>query len=88
MAREAVQGIRCITCRKAQPAKSPKPGKPRDTVGQSNVIALSDLAYVKDANGDTHAYCIMLDEGTDWCVARYLERRKDTKTGDQVYALV
>jgi len=88
LSRAAVKGIRCTTCRKAAPAKSPKPGKPRVDVGQFNETVLSDLAYVKDSAGQSHGYCILLDEGTDWCVAKYIGWGKDTKTAEQLYDAV
>ena len=85
IAREAVKGIRCSICRKAQPAKSPKPGKPRDSIGQFNETLLGDLAYVRDADGITHGYFVMVDDGTDWCVARHIGTGKGIKTAGQLY---
>ena len=85
MAQEACKGIRCTTCRKSLPPKSPKPGKIRESIGQFNETVEVDLAYVKDANGENHGYMIIVDAGTDWCVARYLGTGKNTKTAAQLY---
>ena len=38
-----------------------------------------DLAYEKDANGVTHGWMVIVDEGTDWVVAKYLDSGKSSK---------
>ena len=42
-ARIAVKGLKCSICRKALPAKSPRPGKPRQDIGQFNETVLANL---------------------------------------------
>ena len=41
-------------------------------IGQFNDTVLIDLGYVKDSSGKTHGYAVMVDEGTDWTVCKYL----------------
>ena len=48
LARVAVKGIRCTTCRKAAPPKIPRPGRLKQNIGQFNDKVLIDLAYEKD----------------------------------------
>ena len=54
--------------RKAQPAKSSEPGEPKYNIGRFNDTVLVDLGYVKDVDGSTHGYMILVDDSTDWCV--------------------
>ena len=76
MARIAVKGLRCTTCRKAAPPKVPRPGRLKQNIGQFNDKVLIDLGYVKDSNGVNHGWALMVDEGTDWLVAKYLDKGK------------
>ena len=81
-------GFKCTICRKALPAKSPKPGKPRNNVGQFNDTLLADVGFECDADGTKHAYLILLDEGTDWVVSKYLGVGQHTRTAQQLYEAV
>ena len=38
-----------------------------------------DLAYENDASGKRHGWMVMVDEGTDWMVAKYLDTGKSAK---------
>ena len=68
-----------------QPAKSPKPGKPRDNIGQFNDTVMGDLAYVRDSKGISHGFLVLVDEGTDWCVCKYIGHGTNIKTAEQLY---
>ncbi len=87
LARAAVKGIRCTICRKAAPARSPKPAKAKTSIGQFNETVLADLCYEKDSNGTTHAWMLIVDDGTDWTVCKYLGASPmvDTKTAKELY---
>ena len=87
LARAAVKGIKCTICRKAAPPKSQKPAKARTNIGQFNETILADIGYEKDASGATHGWLIMVDEGTDWTVCKYLGPSKatDIKTAKELY---
>ena len=76
VAQAAVRGIRCSICKKAAPPKPHKPGRVRDNIRQFNDTVLVDLGYVKDSDGVTHTWMIIIDEGTDWCVAKYVKDGK------------
>ena len=65
VAQAAVRGLRCSVCKKAAPPKPHKPGRVRDNVGVFNDTVLVDLAYIKDSDGVTHTWMIIIDEGTD-----------------------
>ena len=82
VAQAAVRGIRCSICKKAAPPKPHKPGRVRDNIGQFNDTVLVDLSYVKDSDGVTHTWMIIIDDGTDWCVAKYV---KDGKSAVKLY---
>ena len=60
----AIRGLHCTTCRKAASAKLPRPGRLRDNIGQFNDVVLCDLCYVKDANGTSHCFMVLVGEGT------------------------
>ena len=85
LARAAVRGINCSICKKAQPPKSAKPGKVKMNIGQFNDTVLIDLAYEKDAAGNTHGWAVMVDAGTDWTVVKHLEHGK---TAEELYRVV
>ena len=72
LARIAVKGIRCTTCRKAAPPKIARPGRVKQNIGQFNDTVMIDLAYEKDVDGKTHTYLVIVDEGSDWCVIKYV----------------
>ena len=84
IARAAVKGIRCSVCRKASATKSAKPGKVRTNIGQFNDTLLIDLGYEKDSLGQTDGFAVMVDEGTDWCVVKYLS---SGKTAAELYPI-
>ena len=69
-------------------AKSPKPGKPRSNVGQFNETVMGDIGYEADKNGDKHAFLILIDEGTDWTVGKYLGVGSQTRTAAQLYTAI
>ena len=85
LARAAVKGIKCSICRKAAPPKTQKPGRVKQNIGQFNDTVLTDLAYEKDSKGVTHGWAVILDEGTDWCVAKYLG---NGKTSGELFRLI
>ncbi len=85
LAAQCAKGIKCSICAKSLPPKSPKPGKIRDNIGEFNAVVMGDLGYVRDATGQTHGYLILVDEGTDWCVAKYIGMGKNVKTAGQLY---
>ena len=85
LAQRCVKGIRCTICRKALPAKSPKPGKPRNNIGQLNETVMGDIGWCEDKNGAKHAFLILIDEGTDWTVCKYLGVGQQTRTAAQLY---
>ena len=62
-----------------------KPAKPRDNIGQFNDTLLGDIAYCKDAEGQTYGYLILVDEGTDWTVAKFVGIGKGTRTAAQLF---
>ena len=72
-ARIAVRGLTCTICRKAQKSKLPRPGRLRENIGQFNDVLLGDVGTVKDADGMPHDYLVLVDEGTDFTVVKYLE---------------
>ena len=78
LAREAVKGTHCTICRKAAPPKSAKPGKVKMNIGLFNDTVLIDLAYEKESEGTTHGWGIIVDEGTDWCVCKYIDNGKSS----------
>ena len=43
------------------------------------------MAYVEDSAGTTHGYIVIVDEGTDWMVSRYIGHGKHVKTAGQLY---
>ena len=49
---------------------------------------MGDLCYIKDARGVAHGWFIMVDEGTDWRVAKYIGHGKNVKTALQLYAYI
>ena len=68
-----------------QRTKSAKPGKVKFNIGQFNDTVFIDLGYAKDSLGKTHGFLVMVDEGTDWCVVKYLA---SGKTASELYKLV
>ena len=72
MACSAVKGLRCSVCEKSKPPKSAKPGRVKMNIGQFNDTVLADLCYEKDSAGKTHGWMVIVDEGTDWTVVKYL----------------
>ena len=54
-------------------------------IGQFNDTVLIDLAYEKDAAGNTHGWAVMVDAGTDWTVVKHLEHGK---TAEELYRVV
>ena len=85
IARAAVRGIRCSVCRKAARTKSAKPGKVKFNIGQFNDTVFIDLGYAKDSFDKTHGFLVMVDEGTDWCVVKYLA---SGNTAAELYKIV
>ena len=85
LAQKAILGLNCTICRKALPAKSPKPGKPRNNVGQFNDSLLADVGFECDVDGTKHAFLILLDEGANWMVCKYLGVGQHTRTAQQLY---
>ena len=85
MSRAVVKGIVCTACRKAAPSKSAKPGRVRDNIGQFNETVLVDLANVKDSAGVTHGFAVIVDDGTDWSVAK---RIPEGETAEELYSLI
>jgi len=85
LARQAIKGIKCTVCRKAAPTKTPKPAKAKMNIGQFNETVLIDLGYEKDSVGKTHGWAVMVDEGTDWCVVKYLG---NGKTAGELYRIL
>ena len=72
-------------CRKAAPPKSQKPGRDKQNIGQFNDTVLTDVAYEKDSKDITHGRAVIPDEGTDWCVAKYLG---NGKTSGELFRLI
>ena len=85
LARAAVKGIKCTVCRKAAPTRTPKPAKAKMNIGQFNDTVQIDLGYEKDSEGKTHGWAVMVDEGTDWCVVKYLG---NGKTAGELYRIL
>ena len=90
IAQEACRGLHCSICKKAAPPKTPRPGKIRSNVGEFNSALLGDLCYNDDPDGKTHGWLILIDEGTDWAVAKYIGYRAGNKhkTASQLYDYV
>ena len=88
LAQKACRGIRCTVCRKTAPPKSAKPGKVKNNIGQFNETVMGDLMYIRDANGVNHGFLVLVDEGTDWCVVKYIGHGANIKTADQLYDYV
>ena len=42
------------------------------------------MGYEKDSAGKTHGFAVMVDEGTDWCVVKYLS---SGKTAGELYKI-
>ena len=84
LAQKAIMGLRCTICRKALPAKSPKPGKPRNSFGLNDSL-LADVGFERDVDGTKHAFLILLDEGTDWMVCKHLGVGQQTRAAQQLY---
>ena len=40
---------------------------------------------MKDVDGATHGYMVIVDDGTDWCVCQYIGSGQHTKTATQLY---
>ena len=80
-ARLAVKGLRCTICQKSANTKLPRPGRIREGVGQFNETIFADLGYVKDTDGKSHAYLLIMDDGTDYGTVRYLT----SKSADALY---
>ena len=59
--------------------------KSRTNIGQFNDTLLIDFGYEKDSLGKTHGFAVMVDEGTDWCVVKYLS---SWKTAGELYKIV
>ena len=88
LAQKAIMGLRCTICRKALLAKSPKPGKPRNNVGQFSDSLLADVGFECDVDGTKHAFLILQDESTDWMVGKYLGVCQHTRIAQQLYQAV
>ena len=56
-------------------------------IGQFNDTVLADLCYEKDAAGKTHGWMVIVDEGTDWTVVKYLGQPIG-KTAEELYDLL
>ena len=41
-------------------------------IGQFNEHVMMDIAYVPDQTGRKHGYLLMIDDGTDWTVAKHI----------------
>ena len=68
----AIKGLDCTICKKSANPKLPRPARLRHNIGQFNDTVLGDLCYVKDSNGTTHGFLVLLDEGTDFTVIKYM----------------
>ena len=88
IAQRCVKGLRCSICREAGSAKSPTPGKPQNNMGRFNEIVMADVGFECDVDGLKHAYLILIDEGTDWTVCKYLGTGQQTMTAAQFYTAV
>ena len=64
---------------------SPKPAKAKMNIGQLNDTVLIGLGYEKDCEGKTHGWAVIVDEGTDWCVCKYLG---NGKTAGELYRIL
>ena len=71
-----MKGIRCAVCSKAKPPEIAKPGRIKTNIGQFNDALLGDICYETDANGRTHGWLLVVDEGIGWTVAKYLSGGK------------
>ena len=54
-------------------------------MGQFNETVMADIGYEADVDGVKHAFMIILDEGTDWTVSKYLGIGQQTRTAEQLY---
>ena len=70
--------------REGAAAKSHKPTKVRANIGQSNDTVLINLGCETDSLGKTHGWAVMVDEGTDWCVVKYLV---NVRTAGELYRI-
>ena len=73
MAQKACRGLRCTACAKDARTKLPRPGRIRGHIGEFNSTIYADIGAIKDKNGTTHDFVIMIDEGADWTVCARID---------------
>ena len=56
-----------------------------NNIGQLSDSLLADVGFECDVDGTSNAFLILLDEGTDWMVCKYLGVGQHTRSAQQLY---